>query len=321
MPEYDTIKTAVALAVRAPSVHNTQPWRWRIGHNTVHLYADPTRHLASTDPDRRDLVISCGAALHHLRIALAALGWSTIVHRLPNPDEPNHLAAVELIGHRPTPREVELAAAIDKRHTDRRHYSSWPVPRGHLTLLVERAAELGVVVREVNEAQRPQLANTIRVAAGSHGVDGAYQSELAAWSGRHGSADGVPARNTPRPRPDDEISARAFAGALLLDDTAAPDGAQLLVLGTSSDDRMSWLRAGEAVSAVLLTAANIGLATCLLTEPLEIPALRRSVRTAVLEDWAFPQAIVRIGWAPTSVDALPPTPRRPVREVLDAFED
>jgi nitroreductase len=320
-PDHDTLGAAVALAVRAPSVHNTQPWRWRIGESTVHLYGDPSLQLIAADPEQRDLVISCGAALHHLRIALAALGWSTIVHRLPNPAEPDHLAAVELVGHRPTPRDVELAAAIERRRTDRRRYSSWPVPPGHFTLIIERAAELGVVARQVLEAQRPQLAQAVAVAAGSHARDPEYQFELAAWSGRHATADGVPARNTPRPHYDDEIPARNFLTPLLADDATSPDGAQLLVLGTSSDDRMSWLRAGEAVSSVLLTATNIGMATCLLTEPLEIAALRRTVRMSVLGDWAFPQAIVRLGWAATTAEPLPATPRRAVEDVLDPFDE
>jgi hypothetical protein len=95
-PDDYTVKTAVAMAVRAPSVHNSQPWNWRIGYSSLHLYADPDRQLRETDPDGRDLILSCGAALHHLRVAFAALGWAAEVHRLPNPDEPDHLAAITL---------------------------------------------------------------------------------------------------------------------------------------------------------------------------------------------------------------------------------
>lgn len=50
---------AVERALRAPSVHNTQPGLWRIGDSSVDLYADWRRHLISTDPDRRDLLLSC----------------------------------------------------------------------------------------------------------------------------------------------------------------------------------------------------------------------------------------------------------------------
>jgi nitroreductase len=82
----------ITLALRAPSIHNSQPWRWVLGDNSVHLFVDPDRQLAITDPDSRDLLVSCGAALHHLRVAFAAVGWATTVHRLPNPAQPDHLA-------------------------------------------------------------------------------------------------------------------------------------------------------------------------------------------------------------------------------------
>src|SRR5918993_3407541 len=90
------IVTAVESALRAPSVHNTQPWLWRIGDDRVQLYADWNRHLVATDPDRRDLVLSCGAALHHLLVALAAQGLEVEVDRLPDPDDTGHLATVRL---------------------------------------------------------------------------------------------------------------------------------------------------------------------------------------------------------------------------------
>ncbi|WP_280449996.1 Acg family FMN-binding oxidoreductase [Nocardia brasiliensis] len=319
MPDDETVRAALRLAVRAPSVHNIQPWRWRIGDRSVHLFLDPDRAIPSTDPDQRDLLLSCGAALHHLRIAFAALGWSAIVHRLPNPDEPNHLAAIELVAHRPTAQDVELSAAISRRRSDRRQFSSWPIPVGYFGLLIERAAGLGVLVRRATDRSRERLLEAMRIAAAEHALDPDYRFELANWSGRHGSADGVPARSTPRPRPDAEVPARDFTEPQLLDQARMPDTADLLVLATSADDRVSRLRAGEAMSAVLLTAANIGLATCPLSEPLELPLLRNRVRLEVLDDSAYAQVVIRVGWAPTSADALPITPRRAIDEVVDPF--
>ncbi|MET7768311.1 NAD(P)H nitroreductase [Nocardia sp. NPDC005366] len=320
MPDDDTVKAALSLAVRAPSVHNTQPWRWRIGDRTVHLYLDPTRALPATDPDQRDMLLSCGAALHHFSVASAALGWSAVVHRMPNPDDPNHLAAIELVRHRPTPLEVALSAAITRRRTDRRHYSSWPMPPGNHGLLIERAGAFGAILRPVTDLERDRLVETVRAAAAQHGQDPDYLFELTIWSGRHSTPDGVPAQNAPSPRSGDELPARHFAGAQLVDSAHEPDSAELLVLGTSADDRVSRLRAGEALSAVLLTATNVGLATCALTEALEIAELRRQVRVGVLDDSAYPQVIVRLGWAPSSAPALQETPRRALDEVLDPFE-
>lgn len=320
LPDDSTVRTALALAVRAPSVHNVQPWRWRIGGRSIHLYLDPARTLTVADPDQRDLVLSCGAALHHLRIACAALGWSAVVRRLPNPADPNHLAAVELVRHRPTPLDIALSAAIASRQTDRRHYSSWPIPPGYLGLVTERAAALGAIVTQAGDRPREVLIEIMRTAAAQHAGDPEYRFELANWSGRHSSDDGVPARNAPRVRPQDELPAREFAAPALPDGTHEPDYAELLVISTSADDRLSRLCAGEAMSAVLLTATNIGLATCLLTEPLELPDLRRRVRVEVLDDLAQPQAILRIGWRATSALPLPVTPRRSVDDVLDPFQ-
>src|SRR3954454_11018719 len=113
-----TARAAIALANRAPSVHNSQPWRWRIGPHSLHLFTDPTRMLPATDPEGRDLRLSCGAALHHLRVALLAAGWGSVVHRLPDPGHPEHLAAVELRSAQPTPEDLALATAIDARRTD-----------------------------------------------------------------------------------------------------------------------------------------------------------------------------------------------------------
>ncbi len=319
LPDDSIVKTALARAVRAPSVHNVQPWRWRIGGRSIHLYLDPARTLTATDPDR-DLVLSCGAALHHLRIAFAALGWSAVVRRLPNPADPNHLAAVELVRHRPTPLDTELSAAISRRQTDRRHYSSWPIPRGYLGLVTERAAAQGAIVTHAGNRHREMLIETMRTAAARHAGDPEYRFELANWSGGHSSDEGVPTSNTPRVWAHDQPPAREFAAPPSADSAHEPDYAELLVISTSADDRLSRLRAGEAMSAVLLTATNIGLATCLLTEPLELRDLRRQVRAEVLDDVAQPQAILRIGWLPTSALPLPVTPRRSVDDVLDPFE-
>ncbi|MCP2292534.1 Acg family FMN-binding oxidoreductase [Nocardia amikacinitolerans] len=317
LPDNTTVKAALALAVRAPSVHNVQPWRWRIGDHSVHLYLDTTRALPHTDPDHRDLLLSCGAALHHARIAFAALGWSPIVHRIPNDADPDHLAAIELIRHRPTPLDIALAAAIPARRTDRRHYSSQPIPPGYLGLVSERAAAAGATVRQAADGARAHLVEAMRAAAARHAADPDYRLELAEWSGRHSSCDGVPARNIPYPRLDDELPARPFSGPGLTDTAREPDYAELLVLATTGDDRLSRLRAGEAMSAVLLTATNVGLATCPLTEPLELPELRRKVRQGVLNGTTHPQVVLRIGLLPAGTTPLPATPRRPLQEVLE----
>jgi nitroreductase len=112
-----SLAEAIEHAVRAPSVHNTQPWRWRIGSDTVELFADTARHLPTTDPDRRDLVLSCGAALHHLRVALAAAGHAVQVVRMPDPDDRSLMATVRISDGAPDTTLAALFPAIARRRT------------------------------------------------------------------------------------------------------------------------------------------------------------------------------------------------------------
>ncbi|AEF40568.1 Acg family FMN-binding oxidoreductase [Hoyosella subflava] len=318
MPDADTIRSAVSLALRAPSVHNTQPWLWRIGDESINLYADRSLHLRHTDPDQRDLVLSCGAALHHMRVALAALGWRSEVHRLPNPVDKDHLASLVLHRHHPNEKDVALAAAIPRRRTDRRHYGAWPVPPQYLSRLAQCAEDEGVVFRVLES--RGRFAELITDAAAIHTTDSAYQAELATWSGRHGSPDGVPAHSAPIAEITTEgISARQFAWPALAPapgTDAASDEAEVVMLTTASDDVLSRLRAGEASSAVMLESTVLGLASCPITEPLEVRSTRDQVQSDVLHDSGVPQIAIRVGWAHINADPLPATPRRPVDDFI-----
>ncbi|MFC9439609.1 NAD(P)H nitroreductase [Nocardia sp. NPDC057030] len=265
-PDDHTLRAALALAVRAPSVQNAQPWRFRISDRGVGVYLDPTRVRPPTDAMRRAAVVSCGAALHHLRIALAAAGWSAVVRRLPEPADRDHLASIELVPHRPTTLERSLSNAITRRHSDTRKLGS-PIPYGYIGLANERATTLGAHVQQLAAGTRGQVALALRDVGAEPAADG------------------------------------------------EPDSTELLVLSTPTDDESAWLSAGEALSAVLLTATNVDLASCALLEPLESPELRGRIRRSVLENRGYPQSVIRIGWAPANAGSLPRTSRRMAGDV------
>ncbi|MGK8557450.1 Acg family FMN-binding oxidoreductase [Nocardia gipuzkoensis] len=310
LPDDSIVETALTLALRAPSRHNVQPWRWQIDRSGMHLYLDRTRALPRTEVDQRDLLLSCGAALHHLSVAFAALGWATIVRRMPNPDDPDHLAAVTTVAHRPTSQDIAMSAAITQRRSDRRNYRSWIIPPGYLGLLTERAAALGALIRPLRERADDRLSVATQSAARAPASDPAIGIR------RCSGIEGATACHIQAARVGDDIPEATMAAAVLADAITEPDHSDLLLLATINDDRLARLRAGEAMSAVLLTATNVGLATCPVSGPLENAELRSRLRHDILDDTAHPQVILRVGQPPGSADPPPMTPRRSLAEVL-----
>ena len=309
--DHRTVRSAIELAARAPSVHNSQPWRWTVGRHVVHLHADRQRRLPATDADGRDLTVSCGAVLHHLRVALAAAGVRPIVHRMPNPGDRDRLATLELKPGRATDADLELAAAIIRRRTDRRPFGNRPIHEDSRRQLEGAAAGQGAILRVVDDGRpRVALLDAIREAALAQQDMPGYATELRTWSGHRTGPDGVPAANLLQREAAGVPAARPFASGDLGPISASQqDGAILAVLGTASDDTLSQLRAGEALSAVLLTATRLGLASCPLSQPLEIGSTRRMLRDGVLGGTLSPQLVLRLGRPPVG-PSLPATPRR-----------
>ncbi len=313
--DHRTVRSAIELASHAPSVHNSQPWHWTVGRRVVHLTADLKRWLPATDADGRDLTVSCGAALHHLRVALAAVGVRAVVHRIPNPGEPDRLATLELEQGRSTLADLELATAITGRRTDRRPFSDWQIPEDSQRQLESAAVAQGAILRMVGAGgPRAALLEAIRQAEAQQKDIPGYGTELATWTGRRAGDDGVPAANLLHARTAGIPASRGFPeGDIGPYPLGRQDGAVLAVLGTASDDTLSRLRAGEALSAVLLTATTLDLATCALSQPLEIGATRRTLRDDVLSGTLSPQIVLRLGWPPVG----PPPPATPRRSFVD----
>lgn len=317
---------ALEHAVRAPSVHNTQPWRWRIRDDAVELYADWTRHLPWTDPDRRDLLISCGAALHHLRVALAAQGLAVAVDRFPDPDYEGHLATVTIQPGEADPAEAALFPAIHRRRTDRRRMSRRSVSPTLLRGITEHARRQGSNLHPItNPATRRRLADALADAAREQHNAPGYSAELQLWTRRYaGAHDGIsPHTVAAAPIGATTGSAlRPFPRAQLAQPPLpagtgpADDAAELLILTRAHDEPLDRLRAGEATSAALLAATNLGLASTPLSQAIEISSTRRDIRNRVLPAPEYPQLILRIGWPATHAAELPIADRRDLTSVL-----
>ena len=141
----DQLRFLIGTAARAPSVHNTQPWRFHVAPAGLELHADRDRQLMAVDPSGRELLISCGAALYGLRLAVRMLGYLPMVDVLPDDRQPDLLAQVR-VGYRVPVSQADwaLLAAVPHRHTHRGPFAAEPIPDGVLLAAQHDAvAEIG----------------------------------------------------------------------------------------------------------------------------------------------------------------------------------
>lgn len=319
-PDDSTVTSIVALATRAPSVHNTQPWKLIWHGDRLELRADTRRQLMSADPSARDLVISCGALLHHLTVASAAAGWRAAVDRLPDPADPDQLAIIRFTAKPPSSTAQRLATFIEYRSTDRRQVSSWPVPDSRLDALSVLAREHGVLSTGALSGDAKQLLfGALPVARKLQTRSKGYLDELLVHS-RAGAGVGVPVSNVLSREAGTAVAdsfTRFPAGSLENDVSSdAEVDATWMILSTSSDDRLSWLRTGEALSAIWLTCTGAGWSLVPYSQPIEVDSTRALIQRAVLDGSSCPQLLIRIGWPPLDRTPVPHTDRLPVEDVL-----
>ncbi|SFP64023.1 hypothetical protein [Amycolatopsis rubida] len=308
VPSPAAVEAAVAAALLAPGASDAPFWHWRIGYRTLHLYADPARCRAADDPAGRGQTLASGTALHHLRIAFADLGWTCAVDRLPCPPEPDHLAVVTPRPGEPLPGEVVLARSIARRREDLRPYGGRPVPSDCLDRLSQAAAREGAVLHPVEDrAVRRYLMTAIgegaRVPAQMRREEAYVRStSLAAAQGVLVSAAAGAAGNR---FPRGEAEPRS-------------DGASLMVLSTPGDDHLAWLRAGEALSSVLLTATVHELSSGWVSRASR--RLRETLADRVTLGHA-PQAVLWAGRPPAGVKRLQRTrSQASVDDVLEPLQ-
>jgi nitroreductase len=309
-----TMADLVAAATMAPSMHNTQPWRFRFGpaSQTMDLYADPARMLRFGDPDGRALHIACGAALFNLRLAAAVAGRQPVFRLLPDPGQPLLLATVRLAGPcRAQPDELELHAAISARRTNRSPFSSRPVPPGVLAELAGAARIEGAILHFPDHQEAIRLLGLARDAERALLSDPAYRGELARWAGGARDREGIPDEVVAPHDPRGTAPVRDFTPAGPARYAWFEDEPQLALLSTHFCGRADWLRAGQALQRVWLTATARGLEVSPLTHPLETADawLVRDPRSGV----EHPQMILRFGYGLP----VPRTPRRSVPDVVD----
>ena len=316
----------IELACRAPSVHNSQPWRWRVvDAATIELYADHRRQLQVSDPSGRNLALSCGAAVHHSIVAAQALGLTAAVDLMPSSDDENLLARIRLSSGTRTDRALESLQALEERCTDRRRFTSWPVPDSRLAHLATASSGWGAFVIPITDVTtRFRAEELLKRALHLQGMDPRFAEEQRAWIDPS-RVEGIPMANASPPatgRPPSRPN--RFASASDAEAAEAADAARvvensdgLVAICSAADDQQSWLKAGQALSALWLQATHDGLSLVPLSQVVEVEETRQSLHQDVFDGLAQPQILARIGWSETTRTPLGRSRRRPVDDVIE----
>lgn len=319
------LRDAVAAAIMAPSTQNSQPWRFRIAGTTLALFADPDRHLAVIDPDRRQLIQSCGCALYNARLAVRAMGYSdevTVTVAATGHDLSRPLAELRLGAMRtPTDDDRSLMNGLAIRRTNRRPFLDRPVADGHVQPMLAAAAREGAWAIRLTPAHKRELGALIDEADRQQYSEPAFRRELAMWLIPSGSRrrDGIP------------FVEKEYGSALpfrLVRTLRSPHLAEefgqlerelvdaspvVIALGTPGDTPADWLACGQALEALLVRATTLGLSAAFLNQVLEVPALRDRA-AALLGVPGHPQNLLRLGFSEAPLHRA--SPRRDLDDVL-----
>jgi hypothetical protein len=313
----------VGAAVWAPSVHNTQPWWFAAEGAEIALYADAGRQLNIADPDGREMMISCGAALFNAKLALRSLGYIADSQVLPDPADP--LLVARLRWRRqaaPAGFELRLFSQVTRRRTHRGGFQPVPLVPQLLGALRQGATRDGAALRIAsNEGSRAALAALVEMAERVQRSDSGYVRELAAWAPPPGSRrlDGVspssypahPERTNPNFPGRDFARGHGWGLPASSPAAAARFTGVACVLTTAADTPAHWVNAGHAVQRILLTSASYGVAAALYSQPVEVGWLREIMRDQ-LGDGSYPQLVLRLGTVIQSAISV----RRPLSSVL-----
>lgn len=314
------IEFLLHYAILAPSGHNTQPWSFRIVEDGVEVYADFSRRLSVVDVANRELYMSIGAAITNLRAAAAHFGFETTVlyHR-----ESNDSTLLALVSLRetccPDSSLTRLFPAILTRRTNRRAYTDRPLEDAALAALCDFIDEQPDTIRFVLQHDRQRAAQLVEEGDRILMNNPAFRQELAQWmrpnetqlpDGICGDAFGIPG---PLSALGPLLMRRLDVGSQMSkhDHDLAQNAAGMLVI-TADDDRVSLIRAGEALERLLLLLTTLGVQYSFLNQPIEVDPLRRELWSMVRSAKA-PQLLLRIGY---TTPVLRPMPRRPVQSVL-----
>ncbi len=318
----DKARFAVRYAILAPSSHNTQPWRFIANGEELLICADRTRCLSHIDPFDRELIISCGAALLNLRVALAHFDVPAAIRAFPQSSDPDIVARITFPEFGSKLQDLaDLFDAITRRATNRSPFIDEDIPDTIVEDLKSAACLEGVDVASARVlAEREIIAALSAEADRRQFNDPQFRRELASWIHPSRRNDGMPAASqgmaalTDFETPIVAMAIRTFDlgnGVAAAHEQLARGSPLLLVLSTPMDNNEAWLATGLGLQRLLLVAAKLGYSASFLNQSTELTDIRGRLATE-LSIIGYPQLVLRVGRGPPVMHS----PRRDVSEVL-----
>lgn len=310
--ERERLAFLLRYVVLAPSSHNSQPWRFRVGEERIEVLADRSRWLRVADPDQRELHISLGCAIENLLVAAERFGYRHALDYSPAAAEGEHVATVALTRVEPTGGgRSELLEAIPRRFTPHAPFEDRDIPEAHRGRLEAAAREPGVTPWLSGDPAVRQRMGELTVRADAlQFADPAWRAELGHWLGQ--GAFGTPwliARLGQL-----AVTYLDLGRSMARKDAERLSGAPLLgILATGRDGREAQLRVGQAFQRLALTATTIGVGVHPMSQVLERPELKAELAALLPSPGLVPQHVFRLGY-PSKAEAH--TPRRPLADVL-----
>ncbi|MFG1813563.1 Acg family FMN-binding oxidoreductase [Kribbella sp. NPDC049174] len=311
----EQIDVLLRAAVAAPSMHNTQPWRFEVNGHVIDVYLDGSRTLPAEDPTGRAMRIAAGTATFNLRCAAAALGYGTWLGLAPEAEEPDLLARI-VVEPSSTPDQQlrDLYTEIPRRHTSRDPIRTAPLDQETRIDLVRAALAEGAELTWLSAEQIETVVDMFLDTDLREIGDWRRSAERAHWVGGNRSDDGIPS-SALGPRASSYRTAFRDMGTRPADRTRTQatfeQHPNLAVLSTEHDEPADQVAAGIALERVLLTATRVGVAASFLNQPLEYEDLRQEVQRTTGKA-GFADMVIRFGHARPEAS----TPRRPIEDFV-----
>lgn len=307
--------------VKAPSGHNTQPWKFKLNENRIEVYPNLSKELPVIDSLHRELYISLGCAVENICIAANELGFDYKTEILNQ----NSLSFIRIQLKKADVKKNPLFAQIDKRQTNRSIYKSRIISTDTISKLKNLKSESSVSLHFFKKGQNDftKLCELIYKGNEMLFTNNDFKNELLVWmrfNFRHVQKEkdglaynvlGLPAlpkwlgkplvKSFLTPKSQNKVEREKLSSS-----------SHLVLITTKENTIENWILAGIALERFFLKCTELGIALAFSNQPCEVKSLADEVRVKIALDNEYPMLLMRIGYA----DPMPYSVRKELKEVM-----